>query len=90
MGEVRLIDIAERGELLPATELQTYWSAFCDCDRYPDRFDDRMERAGLIELDDVTDDDLEDGFARERGIEPGGFVWRLTDLGRQALKDAPK
>lgn len=80
-----LMEIAERGELAPAVELRAYWCAFCDCDPRPDEFEDRMEAAGLIALGAVTEDDLDDAFAAERGIEPGGSVWRLTKAGRAAL-----
>jgi hypothetical protein len=80
----KLMEIADRGELAPDVELRTYWSAFCDCDPSPDDFQDRMEAAGLIVLDAVNDDDLDNPFAREIGIEPGGSVWRLTDRGSQA------
>ena len=79
-----LMEIAERGELSPEVELRAYWAAFCDCDPTPDDFQDRMEAAGLIVLDAVNDDDLDNPFASELGIEPGGTVWRLTDRGSQA------
>ena len=36
MGEVKLREIAERGELPPVVELRAYWADFCDCDPYPD------------------------------------------------------
>lgn len=85
MGKLTLMEIAESGELKPETELRAFWGAFCDADPRPDGFEDRMEAAGLIEADDVTDEDLDDAFAAERGIEPGGTVWRLTPAGRQAL-----
>jgi len=85
MGEVKLREIAERGELPPVVELRAYWADFCDCDPYPDDFPERMEAAGLIEIDSVSDIDLESAFAAERGIEPGGSVWRLTPAGRAAL-----
>ncbi len=80
-----LMEVAERGELSPEVELRAYWFAFCDCDPTPDDFQDRMEVAGLIALDAVNDDDLDNPFASELGIEPGGSVWRLTDRGSQAL-----
>lgn len=79
-----LMEIAERGELSLEVELRAYWAAFCDCDPTPDDFQDRMEAAGLIVLDAVNDDDLDNPFASELGIEPGGTVWRLTDRGSQA------
>src|SRR3546814_12183825 len=48
-----------------------------DADPVPvEEFAYRMEEAGLIELCEVTEQDLESHFAYERGIEPGGHVWR--------------
>lgn len=79
-----LMEVAERGELASEVELRAYWAAFCDCDSTPDDFQDRMEIAGLIYLDAVTEDDLDNSFASELGIDPGGTVWRLTDRGSQA------
>lgn len=79
-----LIKVAERGELPPEVELRAFWSDFCDYDPTPDDFQDRMEAAGLIYLDAVDDDDLDDPFAEELGIVAGGSVWRLTTKGRQA------
>jgi hypothetical protein len=67
--------------------LREHWASFCDADPFPDSdvFADRMEAAGLIELVPVTDEALEDHFAAERGIEPDGMMYRLTDAGRAAL-----
>ena len=79
-----LMEIADRGELAPEVELRAYWDAFCDCDSVPDDFQNRMEDAGLIYVDAVDDDDLDDPFAGELGIVPGGSVWRLTAKGRDA------
>ena len=81
---------ADGVRLAPADELRAFWAARCDADAYPEDFDERMEAAGLITLDAVDDDDLEDAFAYERGIEPGGMVWRLTPAGRAALSTPPK
>jgi hypothetical protein len=68
-------------------ELRRHWSDFCDADPFPesDTFADRMERAGFIELVAVTDEALESSFAADRGIEPGGMMWVLTDAGRDIL-----
>lgn len=70
--------------------LLSNWLSFCDADAFPgsDTFADAMEAAGFIELVLVTKGDLEDAFAAERGIEPGGMVWKLTDAGRVALSAA--
>jgi hypothetical protein len=71
-------------------ELPKRWADFCDCDPFPgsDTFAERMEAAGLIYLRLVEDDDLDDSFAAERGIEAGGNVWDLTDEGRRAMSVA--
>jgi DNA modification methylase len=69
-------------------DLRQHWNAFCDADSIPfdhDDFLDRLEKHGLIELRGVTDDDLNDAFAAERGIERGGSLWDLTEKGRAAL-----
>jgi hypothetical protein len=84
-GKLTLTEIAERGELAPAVELRAFWDAFCDCDARPEDFEERMEAAGLIHLRSVTDEDLDDAFAYERGIEPGCNVWDLTEAGRASL-----
>lgn len=81
--------------LTPEEAFRRYWADFCECDC--DRIDndacgegvdltDVWEEAGLIFLRSVDEDDLDDVFAAERGIEPGGNVWDLTDAGRAALK----
>jgi hypothetical protein len=85
-----LMDIADRGELAPDVELRAYWGAFCDCDPSPDDFGDRMEHAGLIVLEGVSEDDLDEAFAAERGIVPGGLIWRLTKAGDAAMRDEGK
>ena len=68
-------------------DLRKHWAAFCDADVFDgsDTFTERMEGAGYIELVPVDDDALEDPFAYERGIEPGGSMWELTKKGRAAL-----
>ena len=86
MARLTLMELAERGELAPEGELAAYWDAFCDAEQVPDDFVDRMEDAGLVSLEDVTDEDLYDVFASERGIEPGGMIYRLTSAGRAALE----
>lgn len=70
-------------------DLREHWEAFCDADPFPgsDTFADRMERAGLIECVAVDDEALESPFATERGIEPGGLMWKLTKAGHAALKE---
>lgn len=80
--------LARRAKLL-----RQHWSSFCDADPFPgsDKFADRMEAAGFIELVPVTKAALQDAFAAERGIERGGMMYRLTDAGRAVLatsKDA--
>lgn len=76
-----------RKEDCAADELRAHWNQFCDADYFDelDGFEDRMEQAGLIELVPVADEHLDDAFAYERGIEPGGMVWQLTAAGRAAF-----
>ncbi|MGE0290639.1 MAG: hypothetical protein AB7I42_25160 [Bradyrhizobium sp.] len=68
-------------------QLTEHWHSFCDADPFPDSdtFAERMEAAGLIELVPVTTEALEEAFAAERGIEPGGSMWSLTAAGRATL-----
>lgn len=79
-------------KLTPEEALRRYWDAFCDCDPINDdaceeggSLLDAWEAGRLIELDSANDDDLDDSFASERGIVPGGSVWRLTPAGCAAL-----
>ena len=67
-------------------DITSNWIAACDCDwgcitTEPADFFDRLEMSGFAKLVPVDDDALEDAFAHERGIEPGGMMWRLTPLG---------
>lgn len=71
--------------LAAAQKLRAHWGDFCDADPTPEGFAEEMEAAGFIEVDAVTEDDLESPFAAERGIEPGGSIWRLTASGRASL-----
>ena len=96
-------DHAERAAIVAAgltkagrgADLTTNWDRFCDCDPLPEGVDrdlyvQRMEDEGLLDWRSVDDDDLEDAFAEERGIVPGGMVYSLTPLGlavRAALHD---
>ena len=72
-------------DLKATVELRDWWSAFCDADSLPEGFEQRMEAAGLIELVSVDEDALDDPFAAERGIVPGGMMWVATRAGRVAL-----
>lgn len=76
------------GGEVEAEDLRRHWSAFCDADNFPGRetFTDRMEAAGLIQLVPVDEQALEDPFAAERGIEPGGVMWTPTKAGQAVLK----
>ena len=78
------------GTMTDAEELRCYWNAFCDADQYPEGFEDRMEAAGFAEVTPVTDDDLHQSFAAERGIERGGMMWCLTDAGHEAFNEGVK
>lgn len=86
--------MGEIAKMTPEEALRAYWAAACDCDPIDDdacedggSLNDAWEAAGLIELDSVNDDDLDDAFAYERGIEAGGSIWRLTAKGRAAWAD---
>ena len=72
-----------------ATDLTANWDLFSDADPLPcerDEFLSRMLDHDFVELVDVDEDALEDPFAYERGIEPGGMMWRLTTLGLAVRK----
>ena len=72
--------------------VRDYWSAICDSDWHlipadiRDDLDERLVAVGLAEWRAVTDDDLEDTFAYERGIEKGRSCLDLTALGHLAFK----
>ncbi|WP_366655297.1 hypothetical protein [Fodinicurvata sp. EGI_FJ10296] len=76
------------GGEVEAEDLRRHRSAFCDADNFPERetLTDRMEAAGLIQLMPVDEQALEDPFAAERGIEPGGVMWTLTKAGYAILE----
>lgn len=71
-----------------AAVLAAAWSAFTQADYIGDALTDAMERLGLAELRGVTDEDLEQSFAAELGIERNGMVWVLTPAGRAAYDAA--
>lgn len=79
---LRLIAMIERQA---AAELRQHWGAFTVADLVPAGFIERMEAAGFAELVPVTKEALEEPFAAELGIEPGGMMWQLTQLGCEAL-----
>ena len=67
-------------------DLMRGWDAACDADWQlllsdPADFFERQEVLGFAELVPVDEEALEDAFAWERGIEPGGSMWSLTPLG---------
>ncbi len=74
-------------EWLDLQSLRKHYNTWCDCDPFEgaDTFQERMEARGYIKMRRATRADLEDPFAYERGIEPGGNVWDLTAKGRKAL-----
>lgn len=93
-----MTEVAEIARGLTKTQredLTNNWDAFCDGDRGDVQSDDpeypwALEGAGFVEWGSVDADDLEDPFAWERGIEPGGTIYRLTPLGlavRDYLKE---
>jgi hypothetical protein len=71
-------------------DLTANWESFCDADAFEgsDTFLERMEQAGYIEAVPVTKEALDDPFAYERGIVPGGTMWQLTKAGREAIARA--
>lgn len=80
--------LVPRNKTLAAEWLKLHWNTFCDADEIPvgrDRFLNELEEAGLIELREVVDEDLEDAFAFERGIEKGGNIWVLTENGHALI-----
>jgi hypothetical protein len=89
MGMTKMAETAEKISEV-AVMLRQNFASFCDADTFPgvETFADAMEAAGFIELVPVTKAALEDAFAAERGIEPGGMMWQLTEAGRAALAKA--
>lgn len=77
-----------------ASIVRDYWSAICDCDWHEvpeairDTYEDALISQGLAVWGAVDDDDLDNPFADEIGIVPGGSVLRLTPAGRAAF-DSP-
>lgn len=75
-------------EMTPAQKLRALWHVFTDADPVPETFVEEMEAAGFCSLRPVGHTDIEnDPFAYERGIEPGGMLWELTDAGRLVLSE---
>lgn len=72
------------------TDLREHWHMFTDADPFEgsDTFPDRMEAAGYCRLVSVTKEALQEAFAAERGIEPGGMMWELTPAGHEAFAGA--
>lgn len=72
-------------------DLRKHWRAFCDADPFEgaDTFTDRMEARGYIRMRKVRKADLQESFAAERGIEPGGYIWELTAKGHKVLDTTP-
>lgn len=77
---------------LVVEEWRKYAHAFGQADWTPPGFADRMEAVGFYELREVTEDDIAESFAYERGIELGGSVYDPTAAGIAALtnKDTEK
>jgi hypothetical protein len=71
-------------------DLRKHWHDFCDADPFEggDTFAERMEARGFIRLRPVKKADLEQAFAAERGIEPGGMLWELTKIGELLMETA--
>lgn len=84
-----IVNLLDRDRAAVA-DLTEHWASFCDADAFAgsDTFLERMEAAGYIEVVPVTPEALEDPFAYERGIVPGGVMWQLTSSGRDAIARA--
>lgn len=78
-------DASVGSEPSAAVRLRKHWVDFTQCDFYEEGFAEAMEAAGLVEWRSVEPEDLEQAFADELGIEPGGTVWVLTAAGQAAL-----
>lgn len=71
--------------------VRDYWSAICDCDWHQvpeaimETYEDILISEGLAKWGAVDADDLDNPFAEEIGIVPGGSVLRLTPAGRAAF-----
>lgn len=84
-----------------ADQFADMWDDYTEADwllvKDPTSFLEQCEDVGLAECVPVDDDALNDSFAYERGIEPGGMMWRLTAPGQQryaacraALNEQPR
>lgn len=75
-----------------AHDLREYWALFCSGDWFPgcDTFAERMETAGFAECAPVDSDALKEAFAADRGLEPDGMMWQLTEAGHAVLGGAMK
>ncbi len=81
-----VVDLAAKLTEIQRLDLTERWDQFCDCDPLSGNRDHEEYRAdmlldGFADLRAVDDDDLEDPFAWDRGIVPGGEVYTLTPLG---------
>ncbi len=78
-------DIAALADPFTVDRFAAMWDDFCDADwrlvTDPTSFLEQCEAAGLAECVPVDEEALDDVFASERGIEPGGMMWRLTPAG---------
>ncbi len=67
-------------------DLTDNWDAAGDADPIPfpgdGDYPERLEAQGYAELVAVDEGALNDAFAWERGIEPGGSMWQLTEAGK--------
>lgn len=79
--------LTEASEL--RADLTERWDLLTDADPLPCDYDaylERMEQDGFMECVPVDDEALDDPFAYERGIEPGGMMYRLTPLGLEVRR----
>lgn len=86
LDAAEIVALAEKLTETQRLDLTERWGAFCDKDelsgnRDPDEYVADMLLDGFADLRAVEPDDLDDAFAWERGIEPGGMIYVLTPLG---------
>lgn len=66
------------------------WDDYTEADwrlvKDPTSFLEECEDAGLAECVPVDDEALDDAMAHERGLEPGGMMWRLTKSGHHRYR----
>lgn len=87
LGELEFIP--PRASVPVEDDFRAHWLDFCDADYFDGiaDFPERMEEAGLIRLVPVTREALDEAFAADRGLYPGGMMWEPTPAGFAALAE---